>query len=60
MVFSENKKENKFERQVLNYSMNVLSSRVGYEMSYGKKEEARKIVTLMQSIEPSITMPEGL
>lgn len=60
VVFSENKKENKFERMVLNYSMNVLSSRVGYEMGYGRKEEARKIVQLMQTIEPSITMPEGL
>lgn len=60
VVFTENKKENKFERQVLNYSMNVMSSRVGYEMGFGKKEEARNLVKLMQTIDPSITMPQGL
>lgn len=58
--FTEAKKENKFERQILNFSMSVLSSRVGYEMNYGKKEEAKKIVEVMQSIDPSVQMPEGL
>jgi hypothetical protein len=58
--FTEDKKENKFQRLILNASMNVLSARVGYEMGFGKKAEARKIVELMQGIDPSIQMPEGL
>jgi hypothetical protein len=40
--------------------MNVLSARVGYEMGFGKKAEARKIVQIMQEIDPAIKMPEGL
>ena len=40
--------------------MSVLSSRVGYEMNYGKKAEARKVIEIMQGIDPSIKMPEGL
>lgn len=58
--FTENAKDEKFQRMILNFSMNVLSSRVGYEMGYGKKEEARKIVLILQQIDPKITMPEGL
>jgi hypothetical protein len=58
--FTENAKDEKFQRMILNFSMNVLSSRVGYEMGYGKKEEARKIVLILQTIDPKITMPEGL
>jgi len=58
--FAENAKDEKFQRMILNFSMNVLSSRVGYEMGYGKKEEARKIVLILQKIDPKISMPEGL
>lgn len=60
VTYTANKKEDKFQRQILNFSMNVLSSRVGYEMGFGKKAEARKIVEIMQQIDPAITMPEGL
>jgi hypothetical protein len=58
--FTDHKKENKYERLILNASMNVLSARVGYEMGFGKKAEARKIVQIMQEIDPAIKMPEGL
>lgn len=58
--FTENAKDEKFQRMILNFTMNVLSSRVGYEMGYGKKEEARKIVEVLQGIDPKIKMPEGL
>ena len=40
--------------------MSVLSSRVGYEMGFGKNADARKIVEIMQTIDPNITMPVGL
>lgn len=58
--FMDDKKDEKFQQIILNCSMGVLSSRVGYEMIYGKKVEARKIIEIMQSINPGITMPEGL
>jgi hypothetical protein len=58
--FTADMKEEKFQRQILNFSMSVLSSRVGYEMNFGKKVNARKIVEIMQSIEPGVKMPEGL
>jgi len=54
------KEKDKFQKQVLNYSMNVLSSRVQYEMTYNHKAEAKKIVELMQSIDARVTMPPGL
>ena len=54
------KKEDEFQLQILTYTMHVLSARVQYEMMYGKKAEARKIVELMQTIDDRVTMPEGL
>lgn len=54
------KEHDKFQKQILNYSMNVLSSRVQYEMTYDRKTEAKKLVELMQSIDARVTMPPGL
>ncbi len=58
--FTPDSKEDKFQRQILNFSMSVLSSRVGYEMYFKKMEEARKIFQLIQSVAPETPVPEGL
>ncbi len=59
LVFTD-KEGDKYQKQILNYSMNVLSSRVQYEMTYNRKAEAKKLVELMQSIDARVTMPPGL
>jgi hypothetical protein len=38
----------------------VMSSRLSYELAYGKKEEARKIWETIHGIDPKLVRPQGL
>jgi len=57
---TENWKDDKFQKQIVSATKNILSARVGYELSYGKREEAKRIVAILQEIDPTIKMPENL
>jgi hypothetical protein len=59
-VHFTDKENDKFQRRILNSGMNVLSLRVQYELGFNKKEEAKKLIELMQTIDSRVTMPAGL
>jgi hypothetical protein len=53
-------KNDRFQQQIFKFSRISISSRIQYELGFNRRAEAKQLILLLQSFDPTVKMPEGL